>query len=69
MAAIGTVIRVGALIVMYFISNPTILKLRKAEESETLRMRVFDKKEFNYKQQITATGGPQSNEPIQGGRS
>ena len=73
MAAIGFLIRVGALIVMYFISNPTILKLRTPEDAQTLRMRVFDKKEFNYqqtnKQTLIENEVPQSNNPQPGGRS
>lgn len=44
MAAIGTAIRAGALLVMYLISNPKILSLKNPEDAETLKMRVFDKK-------------------------
>ena len=74
MAAIGFFIRVLALIVMYFISNPTILKLRTPEDAQTLRMRVFDKKDFNYqqpvyKQTLITNEGPQSHNPQPGGRS
>ena len=65
MAAIGTLIRLLALVVMYFISNPTILSLKTPEEAETLRMRVFDQKWHNYGKNskaanpATATDGQQ----------
>jgi hypothetical protein len=57
MAAISIAIRIGALIVMYLISNPKILSLKNPEDAETLNMRVFDKKNYSTKQVA-----PESNE-------
>ena len=41
MAAIGTAIRMLALLMLYKISNPKILNLVNAEESKTLKMRAI----------------------------
>ncbi len=47
MAAIGTAIRLLALVMLYKISNPKILNLINAEESKTLAMRIVDQNRNN----------------------
>ena len=65
MAAIGIAIRLGALFVMYMISNPKILSLKNPEDAETLKMTVFDKKSYNTNK--IAVAPAESNEKLAAG--
>ena len=63
MVGIGIVIRIGALIVMYFISNPTILPLKSVNNASTLNMYIFDQKQF-AKQNILTNGNQKTTDKL-----
>jgi hypothetical protein len=46
MAVIGTAIRFGAFLVMYFISNPKLLPLKTPQEAKTFEMRKLESKNY-----------------------